>query len=197
MNAENDDQLGAGLVYEDLVPMSWRKAEEGFQPAQMIRVNDSNEEILRFMSVLDDYQSESSIDARSVNIGDITRIEYKVNLILDLVSQILVHHAELPPAIPIKMTARGIQWQCNKRLVPGQYIFLDIYFYHNYPRPLVILGKVQDVDKAGGEYNTQASFEYMSDVVRRWLDKLIFRQHRRSIALSRRQSQEDELDATE
>ena len=192
MNTENDDQLGAGLVYEDLVPMSWRKAEEEIQPAQMIRVNDSNEEILRFMSVLDDYHSESAIDARGTNTGDIARLEYKVNLILDVVSQILVHHVELPPAIPIKMTASGIQWLCDQRLSRGQYVFLDIYFHHGYPRPIVILGKVQDVDRSGSEYNIQASFEYMSDVVRRWLDKLIFRQHRRSIALSRRQQQADD-----
>ena len=172
MITENDDQLGAGLVYEDLVPMSWRRAEEDIQPAQMIRVNDANEEILRFMSVLDDYHSESAIDARGVSTGDISRLEYKVNLILDLVSQILVHHVELPPAIPIKMSACGIQWLCSKRLVPGQYVFLDIYFHHNYPRPIVILGKVQEIEKAAKEY--QASMIILgSSGKESWTDRLL------------------------
>ena len=184
-----NNQLGAGLVYEDLVPMSWSKAEEDIQPSQMIRVNDSNEEILRFMSVLDDYHTDAAIDTRGASSSEFARLEYKVNLILDLVSQILVHHVELPPAIPIKMTASGIQWKSDKRLVPGQFIFLNIYFYHNYPRPIVILANVQEVNKVGNEYYAQAIFEQMSDDVRRWLDKLIFKQHRRSIALSRRQPQ--------
>jgi hypothetical protein len=192
MNAEDDDQLGAGLVYEDLVPMRWRKSEDEIKPSQLIRIDDSNEEILRFISVLDDYGSETASDSRSSNTGDITRIEHKVNLILDLVSQILVHNVDLPDAVPIRMSASGIQWQCDTRLDIGQYIFLDIYFYHNYPRPIVLVGQVQGVDKLGAGYDTRVGFEYMSDMVRRWLDKIIFRHHRRVVAHARRQSQDSE-----
>ena len=193
MSMESDDQLGAGLVYEDLVPMRWRKVDN-IQAAQLVRMNEANEEILRFISVLDDYHAESAGEARGSSTGDINRIEYKLNLLLDLVSQILVHHVELPPVIPIKMSANGVQWLSKERLQPGQIIFLDIYFYHNYPRPIVLAGKVQNVNEAGGAYDTEVSFEHMSDVVRRWLDKLIFRQHRRGVALSRRQSLDDDPD---
>jgi len=192
MNPDNDDQLGAGLVYEDLVPMRWRKAGEEIQPSQLIRINESNEEILRFISVLDDYRLESSGDSHGPNTSDITRIEYKMNLILDLVSQILVHHVDMPAEIPISMSANGIQWKCDEPPNPGQHIFLDIYFYQNYPRPIVLAGKVQSIEKAEHGYNVSASFEYMSDAVRRWLDKLIFRHHRRGIAYARRYAQEVE-----
>ena len=190
MSVENNDQLGAGLVYEDLVPMHWREAEEEIRPSQLIRIDESNEEILRFISVLDDYSSESSVDSRGSGVSDITRVEHKVNLILDLVSQILVHNVDLPEAVPIRMSAGGLQWQCDVPLDPGQYIFLDIYFYQNYPRPIVLVGKVQSVDRPGDGYSTLVSFEYMSDMVRRWLDKIIFRHHRRVIAHARKQSQD-------
>jgi len=192
MNPDNDDQLGAGLVYEDLVPMRWRMAGEEIKTSQLIRINESNEEIMRFISVLDDYRLESPGDSRGPNTSDITRIEHKMNLILDLVSQILVHHVDLPRAVPITMSASGIQWECDEPLDPGQYIFLDIYFYQNYPRPIVLAGKVQSVDNSDTGYATMVSFDYISDTVRQWLDKLIFRHHRRGIAYARQHTQDEE-----
>lgn len=192
MNAENTDQLGAGLVYEDTVPMRWKEVGKEIQPSQLIRINESNEEILRFISVLDEYRSESSNETHGSSLGDMTRIEYKMNLILDLVSQILVHHVDMPHTVPIRMNATGILWKCEAPLNPGQYVLLDIYFYQKYPRPIVLPGKIQSVEKAGDGYNTWVSFEDINDTVRRWLDKLIFRQHRRGVAHARRSTYDKE-----
>ncbi len=189
MNPYENDQLGAGLVYEDMVPMHWRKVETEIQPAQLIRINESNEEILRFISVLDDYRSESTGDGRGSGAGDISRIEHKINLILDLVSQILVHHIDMPAPVPIRMSATGIQWRCEERLELGHDVLMDIYFYHNYPRPITLAGKVQHIEKDGDGYNTWVIFENLSDTVRQWLDKLIFRHHRRGIAYARQHTQ--------
>lgn len=190
MNPDDNDQLGAGLVYEDLVPMHWRKAEKEIQPAQLIRINESNEEILRFISVLDDYRMESTGDGRGSSTADISRIEHKMDLILDLVSQILIHHVEIPVPVPIRMSATGIQWRCEECLEIGQDVLMDIYFYHHYPRPITLPGKVQHIEKEGDGYSTWILFEDMSDMVRQWLDKLIFRHHRRGIAYARQHPQD-------
>lgn len=197
MNPENNDQLGEGLVYEDLVPMQWRDAGKEIPPSQLIRINDSNDELLRFISVLDDYRLETSADTRGPNASDITRIEFKMNLILDLVSKILIHHVDIPLAIPVTMSASGIQWRSDEPLDPGQYIFLDIYFYQNYPRPIVLTAKVQRVDDAAEGYEVFASFEHLSDTVRRWLDKLIFKHHRRRVAYARKKTHDVEHNETD
>jgi len=192
MTAENNDQLGAGLVYEDIVPMRWKEVGKEIPVSQLVRIHESNEEILRFISVLDEYRSESPSEAYGAGPGDLTRIEYKMNLILDLVSRILVHHVDMPRMIPVRMSGTGILWKCDEPLNPGQYVLLDIYFYQKYPRPIVLPGKVQSVEKTGNEYDTWVSFEYINDTVRRWLDKLIFRQHRRGIAYARRYTHDKE-----
>lgn len=192
MNSENTDQLGEGLVYEDNVPMRWKEIGKDISSSQLIRIHESNQEKLRFISVLDEYRSESSSETYGPSPGDLTRIEYKMNLILDLVSQILVHHVDMPRMIPIRMSGTGILWKCDEPLNPGQYVLLDIYFYQKYPRPIVLPGKVQSAEKSGDEYNTWVSFEYINDSVRRWLDKLIFRQHRRGIAYARQYTHDKE-----
>jgi hypothetical protein len=89
------------------------------------------------------------------------------------------------------MSATGIQWRCDERLEVGQNVLMDIYFYNNYPRPITLEGKVQHIEKQGDGYNTRIIFENMSEMVRQWLDKLIFRHHRRGIAYARQHLQED------
>lgn len=187
MNSANDkrEQLGDGVIYKDIVPLGWREIGDEELAFSYLSIQDSNEEVLRFIATLDEFHA----DAQDEHGTDLARIEFKINLLLDMVTRLVVRETAMPDSVPITLGSAGIEWISQTPPEEGQLLELSLYLHHKYPRPFKVIGRVTavlPVEKPGGNSAISLSYETMSSAVQTGLDKLIFRQHRRSVAQSRR-----------
>lgn len=178
MSHQTPDSFGAGLVLEDRLPLHWRVAEapDALSPLQL-----SNEETLRVILSLDEHHVEAS-DENPEFAHEVQRLETKINLILELVSQVLARQLQLPEALPVRLSAHEIEWEAAVAPAAGSSVLLEIYACPRYPRPLFLPATVKD--SSGGR--VRAVFDDLGAPVQDLIEKLIFRHHRRQIAATRR-----------
>ena len=174
-----------GLVYEDTIPMRCSVVSMP-DPAQLARLHEANEEVLRVMSALDEHPPEITDDHPDV-AHELRRLDFKFNLLLDLVSQVVARHLDLPERIAVRVVASGVEWQTKTPPAPNSIVQLEMYLSTKFPRPLVLLGRTADVEKHPDGARVVVLFEGMSEMEGDWLEKIIFVHHRRQIAHARRQ----------
>ncbi len=178
------DPLAEGLYYEASLPFAWRVLESVPDAAHLNYWNEYNEAALRGMAVLDEYVNQLPED--HANQGhELARLEVKVNLVLDLVGQLLAQQLLLPEPSWLKVGARGIEWVSPQALDTGTSLLIQLYLTPNYPRPLELPATVVKHEPLAVGARSTAAFEGCSEPVQDWLEKLIFRHHRRSIAHAR------------
>lgn len=175
--------LGDGLIYMDDVPVQWEKLDQPPSEAKLAILNEENERLLRYVGSLDEYLHENK-DGEPL-AHDVARLEFKVNMLMEMVSQVLAQRLELPAPSRIEMKASGIACLMPEAPKEGQYFQLSVYLNRQYLKPLVVCGRVVGTEAAGGGggWPVVCMFEGLSEIVRDHLERLIFRQHRRMVAL--------------
>lgn len=187
MNQGDASQFGEGLLYEDSLPIRWREAGRELSTAQIVRTHQANERVLRSLAALDEYRAEGGDEEHAHVAHDLSRLDFKLNLLLDMVSRLLVEHVAMPAAVPVKMSAGAIRWRSAAAPPVGSLLGIDLYLNPAYPSPITLYGEVRQVLPVEGGYQVDAHYRDMSDAMRGWLEKLIFRHHRRQVAHSRQQ----------
>jgi hypothetical protein len=185
---QNDDasQFGEGLIYEDSVPLGWREAGKDVSTAQILKAHQSNERVLRSLAALEEYRTESGDEEHGHVAHDLSRLESKLNLLLDMVARLLVEHVSMPAAVPVKMSGAAIRWHSASAPAVGSLLCIDIYLNQAYPSPLTLYGEVsRAVPADDGGFQVDVRYRDMSDSMRSSIEKLIFRHHRRLVAHSR------------
>lgn len=174
--------LNDGLVYEAHLPLAWREVGTFPDAGELVQQNAANEELLRTFSVIDQTGGEHA-EEKSELAQEIARLDAKLNLALELLGEVLTRHTALPAAVALKLGACGLEWQGEHPPALGAQLAISLYSHPNLPRPLLLNGVVtySDADTA------RARFHGMNDSVRDWLEKMIFRHHRRAVALARAQ----------
>lgn len=185
MHEESDKGFFEGLFYEDILPLEWRRLGAEPDHTYLAHLNESNEDTLRMLAIMDERSVEKSDEGVTL-AAEITRLETKVNLLLDMVGQILTNHLLLPDQIPVRLGPSGIEFAHAKPPKADERVVITLYLHQRYPRPLEIAGHVVSVDDTGqGAYWVKVRFLGVSSSVGDWLEKFIFRRHRRLVAQSR------------
>ena len=179
-----------GLIYEDRLPLKWRPLDDEASTLDMAKFEAMNEEVLRFIDVLDEHPNESTGDHSSLN-QELARVEVKFDLLLSLVSQLLGVYFPLPASVHVRLTPNGVQWLSPEALDVGAHGLLEIYMCSRCPRSLIFPAIVERSGKDEDLYRVSAKFNGMSDPIRIRLEKMIFRHHRRGVALARRRLMTD------
>jgi hypothetical protein len=172
------ESLGSGLVLEDRLPLRWCAAEP---PGGAPHLQLSNEETLRVILSLDEHHVEAS-DENPEFAHEVQRLETKINLVLELVSQLLARQLQLPEARPVRLSAHEIEWETATAPAVGSPVVIEAYVCPQYPRPLFLPATVRGF--AAGR--ARAVFDDLGESVQELLEMLIFRHHRRQIAATRR-----------
>jgi len=181
---------GQGLIYEDLLPLQWQESGVEASALEIARLDAKNDDVFRFIEVLDEHPGESAVEHASIN-QELTRVEVKFDLLLSLVSQLLGVYFPLPSPVRARLTPSGVHWISSEVINPGCHGRVEIYLSNRCPLPLVFLGRVGNVEQEGQGYRVEFQFGELSEAIRERLEKLIFRHHRRSVALARRRATDD------
>lgn len=183
MTINDNDPLSEGLMYEDQLPLGWMPLQEPVSDSQLIRTAEQNEHLLQGMITLQEHHSDTT-EEDSENTNEIKRIELKLDLLLEIVSQLKKPCEEDPDTKPLRLGAKGIAWKSTGSPLPeaGQHLWVTLRLDPRLPRPLKLQGEVVAVDKGGEADRVLVKFQDLGQKVTELLEKIIFRHHRRQVA---------------
>lgn len=186
---ESEPSGVGGLSFSDEVSLCWRRVEQPPDEARLATVNESNESFLRAVSVIGAFPGEFSEEEVAAS-QEVARLDLKINLLLELVSQLIYQQVDMPPRRRVTISTTEIAWQDDAPPAPGETLFVQVYIEHGTPKPLSFYGTVIPEPDGATQGYTHARFLGLSPSAQSWLDKLIFRHHRREIAFRRRHQKE-------
>ncbi len=187
-DSDNRSSLGV-LHYQEVVPVEWELLEQPIDAALQQRYRHDNAILLQGLLVVDEQPVIEHDEEYSALGQELQRIDHKLNLILELLSQTLRSWRSLPPPVPIRLTVDGVEWRCDQELPAGQPILLRLYLSPVFPNPFVATGIVQP---GRGDGAVSVCFDELGGPVGEALEKLVFRQHRRRVARLRLRKSGDE-----
>lgn len=192
MAEAGDEALRHGLILADTLPLRWTAFDPAMLAAEALHHHDHNEEVLRFIAALEETLPEAGEELQPIG-QEVARLEVKVNLLLNLMGQLLAVHFPLPPPVSLRLTPVAIEWLANAAPPrPGDMGTLELWLSARCPKPLILDARVDRVAEAEQGQRCSATFVQMAEPLRDRLEKIIFRHHRRSVALSRRLRADDE-----
>lgn len=188
MDNPNIHPLSDGLVYEEHLALQWSTLEAKPDVSESAAIEESNLDVLRTLFMLGDYFNEPSDEP--ANLGqELARMDFKLNLVLDMLGEVLSYYHELPAKVPVRLGAQGVEWEAAAAPPVESLVGIDLYLNTRCPRVLRLMGRVRSVTPlAHGGLRSVVQFEDMDEAVQELLEKLIFRHHRRRIAHARRSS---------
>ncbi len=179
-----DKQLGNNLTYQAEVPLRWHVPEQPLDASRTLQLQNQNEGALNTILELGNIHSEVNEEQRE-SFPDLARLEFKVDLALELLHQIYAREISLPDVCSLTLSTTYAEWVERQPPEEHQHIHLEIFLDPKYPRPLIFPALVQKVCAQNGCFKITVALEFPGEPVSESLEKLIFRHHRRSIALSR------------
>ncbi len=172
------------LAFQDLLPLTWRAMAS---PVDRDLAASFDERNLRLLQAWDAMEEHVPVEKQKAEdapyAAEITRLDLKVNLLLDLVGQLLAANRLRPAAVPVRFNALGAMWRATGTLPEaGEQGVAEIYLRDCLAEPLRLVGRVTNVTPDG---HIKVKFLPMSEAVSDLIEKLAFRRHRRQIAGAR------------
>jgi len=181
---DSSDSLTSGLVYEDIIALRWSVNKSVPSPVELAHMRESNEQILRIIYFLDEYYVEGA-EEHSIS-QELARMDFKLNLLLDLVGEVLAYYHDIPKRLPTRLSTQTIEWETNQPPPLNSQVTLELYLNPKYPHPLLLPGQVRIINPAGSSFWVTVALDTLDEITQEWLEKIIFRHHRRQVALIRR-----------
>lgn len=186
MTTQNQDYLLDGITYGDNLPVVWDALDGQLSEGERHRLNRSNEELMQNLLLLDEASQDTEEKEEGSGLEHFTRLEAKLDLLLSLVTEMMSKNGGLPEKHTLTLGARALRVHTGKNetvnLEEGVMLRLRLYLNPQFPRPLDICGHLSALQSDSFTV-TYCPFE---EGLQALLDKYIFRQHRRAVALARR-----------
>lgn len=185
MRGKKEHPFFSGLIYEARAPLVWRYVELRPDEKEIVAANTANEQLLRLITSLSEKPQEQADDELH---AELERIDLKITVLLDMASSIIRDQLNLPAAEPIRMDAQGVEWETSQPPEPGRLLEVKVYIDPELPTPLELYGMAK-LEKPEHDVKTavcaRMRFVKMGQSVSDELEKFIFRQHRKEVALQR------------
>lgn len=181
--------LVKGLVYEERLPLGCTVIDDVPDDWELQDINESNESFLRLFAILEEsHPVKPDMDEAMMELHhELTRLDLKIDLLLEFVAQALNRKLTLPERVNLRLGPQGIVWMCNQPPPMDSIVRLDLFLFPRYPRPIDLFGDVVNVNAMNDGSEVTVAFRDLSEPVQDWIEKIIFRFHRRSIANRRLQ----------
>jgi len=171
------------LAYEDVLPVAWRRLPEPYDPTLIGSYADRNLRVLQAVSALEEHGPTDKPDENSPHAADISRLDLKLNLLLDMVGQLLAASHPRPRPVAVRFNALGGVWQATPPYPDlGNQGVLEVYLRECIADPLRLVGRIASV---GPDGRVKVRFVPPGEHIADLLEKLAFRKHRRQVAGAR------------
>lgn len=175
-----DGSGNESLVFVGQVPASIKPVADIPGASTLVVINERNEHTLR-SSLIPNEPVE--VDDSDEITQHLKRQETKLDLLLDLVTELLSRQNQIPQDIELRLTAQGVDWSdTESQYSKDDCVEVKVYITPSVPRPLTFFGRVV-ADSQAGKHSVE--FSGVSRPVTDLLEKILFRHHRRAVAQSR------------
>lgn len=169
----------SGVSYQAEMPLGW---QSGPLPAATVLHEwmHTNVVLLHALATM-----ETQAPARDNESGNdmerkLERVEVKLDLALDLLSKLLAQHIPKPASCPVTLSASGIEWVCQGTPPAGN-IVISLFINPRLAQPLLLPASVRNATTAASGTRIAAEFTHLNEEVQEWLERTVFRNHRRFI----------------
>jgi hypothetical protein len=175
------------LAYEDLLPVRWRPQPAQPSDVQAQQFAERNLRVLQACDALEEHGQleKKKLDDESPHSADLMRLDFKLNLLLELAGQLLQQSQPRSESALIRFNAMGATWKTGETLTGGSHGILEITLRDVIVQPLNLPAEVVAGADAGF---ARVRFLALGETVADHIEKLVFRRHRRKIAGARQQS---------
>lgn len=169
--------LSCGLT----LPLEWSSLSESCSGLSS-SVESANQNCLKIVLGLSDGMHESH-DENTELSQDLQRMDFKINIILEMLGQLLSQNIKIPAAVDLKLGPKAVQWlELADPPEPGQMVQVKVYLDPRFLFSFVVFGEVATVIPVEAGYSVVMKTAQLSADSLELLEKYIFRCHRRQIA---------------
>lgn len=185
MNNAQQDQEFDGLALHDFLPLAWEPSPLS-DPAELEHYNMETARALQALALFEEAPKEISVDANPRG-QELLHVEAKVDVLLSLVTRLVSHQQGLPKRHNTVLRADTLEWTgpCAEQARTGDSGVIVLYPNPMLPMPFRLAGRVAGTVERSGVKWRLTRFEHLSPLVGVGLEKLVFRRHRRQVAISR------------
>lgn len=185
MNDTIGERFAQQLAYEGELRIEWRGLLALPTGEALMRLRDANLTVLNLVSAVEEHRADGSDDEGG---GELVRLDAKVNLLLELVQRLLARD-QLPPAGKrVRFNAHGVSVAQSEALLDLQLVTVFIHLDACRAMPLELPAQVVQLP---GSTQVLLAFQDIGPAIDEALDRLVFRYHRRQVAIDRRNSREE------
>lgn len=172
-----------GIAWDAQLPLFWSPDAQLDATAQRARFGPQIEDTLQAVSGLEDMRTPVADDASSSGEA-LARLEFKLNLVLDLLSTLINQSQERPPVHQVKIGARQVSWMTGADDAPavGETGILELYVHPLYVRPLRLPGQINTVEARGKQLLVTLALFELEPAAQEALERWLFLHHRRAVA---------------
>lgn len=172
-----------GIFYAADLPLNWTTLSD-HQPMQTEQWQHEAVALLRALAVIEAPIAEADRDISSAAGKAMERLEAKVDMALSLIMQLAHQQRKLPEAHPVILRANSVEWTDASAPDKDQFILLSLYLSPRLPQPLLLPATVAAVAHHENGAHIRAKFIALDQEMEEWLERTLFRFHRRSIQQS-------------
>ena len=167
------------LVFQGRLPATFKAIPEIPSASTLAINNERNEHTLRSSLIPND---SVEIDDNDEISQHLKRQEAKIDLLMDMVTELLARQSHMPKDVEVKLSAEGIEWQdTEQQFTVDDSVEIDVYITPSTPKAIRFYGNV--VSSTEGTHRVE--FTGVSTQASDLLEKIIFRHHRRAVAQQR------------
>ena len=185
MNRSQSDAEFDGLCLHDFLPLAWEPSPLS-DPAELEHYNQETVRALQALALFEEAPKELSTDQNPKG-QELLHLEAKVDVLLSLVTRLVSHQHGLPKRHNTILRADTLEWTgpAVEQVRTGDSGVIVLYPNPMLPMPFRLAGRVAgSVERSGSKWRL-VRFEHLSPLVSVGLEKLVFRRHRRQVAVAR------------
>lgn len=170
--------MESGVSFQAFLPLEWRPLGDAEHHVVDIWMH-TNTVLLRALATIEaqppitDYESEPGSPTGRM----LERLEAKVDLALTLMGRLLSEEHPAPHPVQLTLSAQAIRWNSDNLPPSGAPVLITLYISPRLPQPL----RLTAIVKHSGMGNAEAVFTHLGEELQDWLERTVFRQHRRHI----------------
>lgn len=180
--------FGDRISWEGPIRVACETLDAPLDPVQQARMEEQDADVLAMLNALGERGSGEPPEDEAVSVA-LARIDAKLDLLLAMFNRHLLAHVQMPSQRPVRFNARGIvigDWTAPE---PDTPVLVRVYFDSCVGIPLELPGRTAKAPPDAGGF---VAFDELDEGIRQSIEHLVFRQHRRQLAGSRREPQSPE-----
>ena len=128
------------LAYEDLLPVRWRSTPQLVDDVTAQHFAERNVRVLQSCDALEEHGQLDKSDDESPHSADLRRLDFKLNLLLDLAGQLVAASQPRLRPFTIRLNAMGASFTYDEMLNEGDYGVLEVVLRDIVVQPLNLAG---------------------------------------------------------